>query len=220
MKRLLTRLVVVGVAWLAYGATAFADPSWTYTTIATPLAVAPDSPGGGLVLTSQSIPSAVTAGTSGIVATTVLGTVSSGTDTYTSAPYNVAITINDVASGQSHTFSFNGAFSGTFSATTGSNITNTLQDPVTLAFSPTATVAESFTIGGNLYTVSLDPHVIVGNLGSFPASIGGTVTVNGSSTSTGPVSSTPEPSTMVLSIMGLSALSLTALRRRLHPQAA
>ena len=113
MKRLLTRLVVAGVAWLAYGSTAHADPSWTYTTVATPLAVAPDSPGGGLVLTSQSTPSAVTAGTSGIVATTVLGSTTAVTDHYTNAPYQVAITVKDVGSGLSHTFTFNGEFSGT-----------------------------------------------------------------------------------------------------------
>jgi hypothetical protein len=221
MKRLLTRLVVAGVAWLAYGSTAHADPSWTYTTVATPLAVAPDSPGGGLVLTSQSTPSAVTAGTSGIVATTVLGSTTAVTDHYTNAPYQVAITVKDVGSGNSHTFTFKGEFSGTFGASTGANITDLLQDPVSMVFDANNKVTESFSIGGNLYTVTLDPHVIVGNLGSFPASIGGTVSVTGSDGGGGGgVSTTPEPSTMVLSMLGLSVLGVTAIRRRLRPQAA
>jgi hypothetical protein len=227
MKRLLTQFVASLAAAAALAAPAYADPSWTYTTNASPLAVAPDVPGGGLVLTSQSTPSAVTTGGSGIVATTVLGTISLGTDHYTNAGYEVDIGINDQGSGQSHTFAFHGQFSGDFSATTGSNITHQFLDPVTNQ--PVADkVSESFTIGGNLYTVTLDPHVIIGALGSFPASIGGFVDVNGSGGGTGSggdgggggIQTTPEPSTMVLSALGMSMLGLAALRRRLRRQMA
>ena len=227
MKRLLTRLLVAGIAWLGYAAAAHADPSWTYTTQASPLAISPDVPGGGLVLTSQSSPSAVTSGTSGIVATTVLGTVSSGsTNHYSNAAYQVGITVNDVGSGQAHTFTFQGLFSGDFSSTSGANIVHQLIDPATSVASSTAQVAQSFVIGGNNYTVTLDPHVIIGNLGSFPASIGGFVSATGDGGQGGgggggggDVSNTPEPSTMVLSMVGLSALGMAALRRRLRQRA-
>jgi hypothetical protein len=220
MKRLVTRFLVAGIAWLGYAASAHADPTWTYTTLASPLAIAPDVPGGGLVLTSQSTPSAPTTGGSQIVATTVIGSVSQGTDHYTNAGYSVDINVKDFDSGLTHTFTFKGQFSGNFSATTGSQITHQLQDPVTMAFNDTALVSESFTFSGsgNTYTVTLDPHVIVGNLGSLPASIGGTLAVVG-----GPgdqqgdnVSSTPEPSTMVLSLLGLSVAGVTVIRRRLR----
>ena len=224
MNRLLTRLLVAGIAWLGYAAAAHADPSWTYTTQASPLAIAPDVPGGGLILTSQSTPSAVTSGTSGIVATTVLGSVSSGAaDHYTNAAYQVGITVTDVASGSSHTFTFNGLFSGDFSSTSGANVAHQLIDPATSVASGTATVAQTFVIGGNNYTVTLDPHIIVGNLGSFPASIGGFIAATGDSgnpggggENPGGPSNTPEPSTMVLSMVGLSALGVAALRRRLR----
>ena len=96
MKRLLTRLFVAGVALLGYCGAAQADATWTYTTLASPLAVAPDVPGGGLLLTSQTVPSKeTTGGPSGIVATTVVGSVSQGTDHYTNAGYKVDITINN-----------------------------------------------------------------------------------------------------------------------------
>src|SRR5439155_4911506 len=168
MKRLLTQCAAALAAAVILAVPAYAEPSWTYTTKATPLAIAPDVPGGGLILTSQSSPSAVTSGTSGIVATTVLGSVSSGAaDHYTNAAYQVGITVNDVASGQSHTFTFNGLFSGDFSSTSGANIVHQLIDPATSVASSTAQVSQSFVLGGNNYTVTLDPHVIIGNLGSF-----------------------------------------------------
>jgi hypothetical protein len=228
MKRLLTRLWIAGLAWLACAGLAHAEATWTYTTHATPLAVSPEAPGsGGLILTSQTVESAPTTGPgpSGIVATTVLGSISTGTDHYTAdhATYSVDVNVKDVNSGQVKTFTFNGNFSGTFSATTGAQIVHQLQDPVTGLFSDTALVSQTKTIAGNEYTVTLDPHVIVGNLGSLPASVGGFISVvsadgSGTSGSTGDVKSTPEPSTMVLSLLGASALGVAAIRRRLRRQ--
>src|SRR5207247_8464293 len=135
--------------------------------------------------------------------TTVLGTVSSGsTDHYSNAAYQVGITVNDVGSGQAHTFTFQGLFSGDFSSTSGANIVHQLIDPVSGIGSSTATVSQSFVLGGNNYTVTLDPHVIIGNLGSFPASIGGFVSATGDGGQGGgggrggrDVSSHSEPST-------------------------
>jgi hypothetical protein len=229
MKRFLTRLLVAGVACLAYTGAVHADPTWTYTTTASPLAIAPDVPGGGLVLTSQSTPSQPVTGASGIVATTVLGSISVGTDHYTNAGYEVDIMIND-KNGGSHTFAFHGAFSGDFSATTGSHITHVLMDPATGAPSSSA-VSQTADINGNTYTVTLDPNVIIGPLGSFPASIGGHVTTSGSNNGdtgntgntggdNGNTQTAPEPSTMLLSMLGLSVLGVSAIRRRLRRQAA
>jgi hypothetical protein len=224
MTRFLTHLLIAGAAWGIFTAAAHADPSWTYTTKATPLAIAPDSPGGGLILTSQSTESAVTTGKSGIVATTVLGTIAIGNDHYTQAGYQVDITVNDKGSGQSHTFSFNGQFTGDFSATKGAQLVHELIDPVTHVATSSSTVSESFVIGGNTYMVTIDPHVIVGALGSFPASIGGFVEVvggDGSSSNGGDnthVATAPEPSAMVLSMLGVSVLGVAAVRRRLRRQ--
>jgi hypothetical protein len=221
MKRLLTRLVASLAAAVALAAPAYADPQWTYTTKVSPLAVAPDVPGGGLILTSQTTPSAVVSGPSGIVATTVLGSISIGTDHYTNAGYEVDITINDQGSSQSHTFAFNGQFSGDFSATKGANITHQFLDPTTM-LPVSGTVSETANIGGVAYTVTLDPSVIIGALGSFPASIGGNVNFTGDNTGGGggDTQTTPEPSSLMLSALGLSVLGLAALRRRLRRQLA
>jgi hypothetical protein len=229
MKRLLTQFLAATLAAVALASPAFADPTWEYSTTATPIAVAPNTPGGSLGLTSQSSFSAPVSGPgpSGIVATTVLGTTGTGTDTYTNASYTIQIQIKDMTSGSIGKFSFVGQFSGTFSATSGSNITNALIDPSTNTATTSNPVVEKQTIGGNTYTVTLFPQVIIGSLGSLPASIGGTVSVVGGSSTPpgggttgggGTVSTTPEPSTMMLSTLGLSVLGLAALRRRLRRQ--
>src|SRR5262249_5476679 len=132
MKRLLTQCAAALAAAVALAVPAYADPAWTYTTKATPLAIAPDTPGRGLILTRPASVSAAVTGTapSGIVATTVLGSISTGNDHYSGAGYHVDITIKDgtVDSGgtftatDSHVFTFAGQFSGDFSATAGANI--------------------------------------------------------------------------------------------------
>lgn len=235
MKRLLTRLAATVLAAAAMTAPVCAD--WTYSTIATPTSVTPIAPGGSLSLTSYS-PAPGTpsiSGNSNIVATTVLGSIGTGTDTYSNAGYSVAISITDKPSGLSKVFTFNGAFSGTFSTTTGSSISNVLIDPTTglpLA-AGLQSVSQTQTIGSAVYTVALNQQVIVGPLGSLPASIGGTVSVVGGTNSNpgggdngggdnggGGVQATPEPSTMLLSTLGLTVLGLGALRRRLRRQEA
>ena len=77
-----------------------------------------------------------------------LGTESSPADEFNSA-FTVMVGVTDTASGQSHTFTFNGVIEGTLTQTQ-STLTATFTGPLT----------QTENLGGNQYTVSIDPNPV------------------------------------------------------------
>jgi hypothetical protein len=128
----------------------------------------------------------------------------SSPDTLTSnGAYSVSMTLTDAASGQSSTLTFTGKLGGSFSSVN-SNVTNTF----------TGQTTDTVTLGGNTYTVAMTGYTPPGpptanNAGSISAHV--TVTSNlGSGTG----ASTPEPSTLVLSCLGLTLAGAASWRKR------
>src|SRR5262249_2275459 len=113
--------------------------------------------------------------------------------------------LEDNASKQSTTLKFKGVFNGTISATS-ANVTTTFLAPLT----------QTVTLGGNTFTVNLGGYVPPGppdasNAGSISAH----VAVNEISPpgTTGGTGQSPEPSTLLLSCLGLGGLGLAGRRK-------
>ncbi len=207
MKRF-TSLYAPAVALLFLaGASARADLiPWTYNWDRSPVAIPADAPGtGGVSLTNEPTKSAT--GNSDVVATN-LKVFSSATATQpdqlvTGGQYTLTLTLTDVQSGQSATLSWNGKLSGTFSKDS-SNLTN--------SFDPNSALTRVVTLGNNTYTVTMGAYSPPGppsasNAGSIGAHVDVTPGII-----TGEV--TPEPSTLLLSGLGLSFLGAAGWRKR------
>jgi hypothetical protein len=190
--------------------------SWTYNFGRSPVAVpAGGLSTGGLSLTDESTHQAD--GTSDIVATNIRA-FSSATrnqpDTFHNAPYTLSLFLKDNASGQSTTLSFKGVFNGTISATS-ANVTTTF----------TAPLSETVKLGSNTYTVNLGNYSPPGppdasNAGSISAHVAvdefsppPPPPVGGGGGGSPPPASAPEPSTLLLSCIGLSGVGLAAWRK-------
>jgi hypothetical protein len=130
--------------------------------------------------------------------------------------YGLTLVLQDLATGHSHTFSFTGNLNGTFSAGT-ANIENAFTggSPATW----TDTNGDTFKITTDAYTPPGPPNA------SLLGSIGATVLYSKGSTAPGgggdggggggggPTDS-PEPSTLLLSFLGLSGLGAASWRKR------
>jgi len=212
MKRLLS-LLALAVVLVANG-TASADPSppsWTYQWTPSPAAITGDPPfSGGVTFTTMAAP-ITAAGTSDIVATNLLlfgSATAANPDHFTDGGgYSLTVHIVDVASGQDGFATFAGKLTGTFSAQS-SNLTNDILDTVA---NPQTQV---LFLGDNKYTVTMPDNyysppgpVGLGSLGS----IGARVVVEGSD---GQVAETPEPTSLLLSCMGLTLAGAAAWRKR------
>jgi hypothetical protein len=184
---------------------------WTYNFGRSPVAVPADKGGtGGLTLTDEQTHQAD--GTSDIVATNIRA-FSSATrnqpDTFTNSPYTLSLFLKDNASGQSTTLIFHGVFNGTISATSAN---------VTTRF--TAPLVETVKLGTNTYTVNLGNYAPPGppdasNAGSISAHVAVNETTppsTGGSGGPGPAQA-PEPSTLLLSCLGLSSIGMGGWRR-------
>jgi MYXO-CTERM domain-containing protein len=129
----------------------------------------------------------------------------------------LSLDIKDTASGAMHMFTFPVVFNGTANlATHASN--------VTVTFPGAGPGGQSFTLGGNQYTVTIGPvqPLTWTSLGAhFPNAFMGEIDAHVSVNSGSPAA-TPEPSSMVLAGMGLFALAGAAWRqrRRTRPQLA
>jgi hypothetical protein len=230
MKRYLP-LVAAALGWLASGPPARADETpapnaqWTYNF--SPVN-APGAPPGnnpqsvlatdgksGVSLTNQSTQGAV--GPSDVVATSISAFSASPTSVGfgTGGNYAVQLVLTDSASGKQATYVFQGQFGGNLSAGN-SKITSTIlggsvtTSQGTLSFN--GSDAPEVSLGNFNYTVNLDSYTHPGPPSeNLPGSLGGTVNVTTLTTS---VSSSPEPSALLLSAVGLSFVGVATWRKR------
>jgi hypothetical protein len=181
--------------------------SWSYNWTPSAIALPADVPGtGGLSLTNE--PTKNADGWSDIVVTNIRGFSSasrSNSDKFTHAGYTFMLVLTDLGSGQSAHMSFTGFFSGTLSATS-SNIANTF----------TGATTETATLGGHTYMVSLGNYSPPGpptasNSGSISAHV--SVDQFLPPPPIPPSEHAPEPSTLLLSCVGLVGVCATAWRK-------
>jgi hypothetical protein len=182
--------------------------SWSYNWTPSTLALPADVPGtGGLSLTNE--PTKNADGTSDVVVTNIRGFSSASRatpDHFTHAGYTFTLVLTDLSSGQAAHMSFTGFFSGTLSATS-SNIANTF----------TGVTTGTATLGGHTYVVTLGNYSPPGPpTASNAGSISAHVAVD-EVRPPGITGQAPEPSTLLLSCMGLAGLGASAWRRWRRP---
>jgi hypothetical protein len=186
---------------------------WTYNFTPSALAIPANPPGtGGLSLTNE--PAKHADGTSDVVVTNIRAFSSasrSTPDKFTHASVSFFLVLTDEASKKSASFTFSGFFSGTVSATSAN-----------VQFTPTAPLTLTAKIGNNTYSINLGNYAPPGppaasNSGSISAhvavneisSIGG----GGGGGGGGGTGQAPEPSTLLLSCLGLGGLGLAGWRK-------
>jgi hypothetical protein len=184
-------------------------------------AVAADSPGtGGVSFTNE--PQKNVTGNSDIVATN-LRVFSSADPTTpdklsTNGAYSFALVLTDKASGQTAQLTFTGKLSGTFSAGN-SNVSNQFTGQ-TVMVNGVPVVGQTVTLGAFNYTVTF-PSNYYSPPGPPLASNAGSISAHVSIT---PASihpaTTPEPSTLVLSGLGLGLMGVAGWRKRRRALAA
>lgn len=210
-------LLCLGGAPARAGTISTPEVQWNYNFTPSQSFVSADAPGSGTVSFTNE-PTKSAANSSDVVVTNLKDSstaTATNPDTFNSSgAWKVGLTLTDPASGNganaSQTFYFTGKLGGTFSATN-SNITNAFTGQTSYTW-----VAPS----GDTYAVSLNGYTPPGppsasNAGSISAHI--TVTPP---TGTGTTSGTPEPSTLVLSCLGLGFAGLASWRKRRRSLAA
>ncbi len=174
--------------------------SWSYSWSNSPGVIEADTPGtGSISLTNESLHNVQ--GNSNIVATN-LRTSSTAPDSnpamFTNKSYSLVLTLVDNASGQSGTLTFKGALNGTVSQNN-SNLQNTFLGALT----------QKLVLGNNLYTVTMGTYTPPGPPDSANAgSISSYANVN-----VVHLVATPEPSTWILSLVGLLTFLCFGVRR-------
>jgi PEP-CTERM motif len=219
MKRSLLAIVsAAGLLCLADGR-AWADSTsaqiqWTYNFTPSQSFVSSDSGSGTVSFTNEPTKSATNSSDVVVTNLRVSSTSSpSSPDTLTtSGAWKVSLTLTDAASGASDTMTFTGKLGGTFSSSN-SNVTNTFTGQTSYTWKAP---------NGNTYQVSLIGYTPPGpptasNAGSISAYVSVTPASGGGHTSGGGV---PEPSTLVLSCLGLGFAGLATWRRRRRSLAA
>ena len=193
---------------LLAGAAAHAEPIWSYTWSSSPGVVTSNDgtlgkvtllPGSGGPITGNAF------GQNFLLASSLeasAGTTS--TATFTNRTYGLAIHLTDLASKTSHDLSFAGALSGTLGKV--NSLTNAFTGPTTQSYK---------FADGNLYTVSIG--LFKPPAPGTPGQIGANVLVTGSGTVTPPVNNVPEPTSLVLAGLGISAVGVRYWRRKTRP---
>jgi hypothetical protein len=222
MSRLKTRLLAPVVALLLFSAAQVRAGaiSWHYNWTPGSLQLFSDNgnTGGFVSFTSEPLNQAI--GNSDIVATN-LRTVSASTkdETFNQAgAYTLHLQVTDDASGQKGTVDFTGKLGGAFSANN-AQVTNKF----------TGQTVQQLSLGGNTYTVTLAAWASPGpptasNAGSISAHVdvsgigvtggGGGNNGGGGTTGGGGSSNNPEPSTLALSLFGLTTVGAGWWRKR------
>jgi hypothetical protein len=176
--------------------------NWSYNwDRAAPSLVADSGGTGGVAFTNEPMKNAT--GSSDIVATNLRvfsSATSSKPDMLTKGgAYTLSLTLTDQTSGKSGTVSFMGKLTGFFTANN-SNLTNTFIGPLTKVLA----------LGKNTYTITLTSFSPPGPPSASNAgSIAAHVDVNSLRTQ-----QVPEPSTMLLSFLGVSFLGAASWRKR------
>jgi hypothetical protein len=218
MKRLFTAHLSAVALLLAVGAGAQAGPmppgiSWTYNwTPGAPSVTADGSPppAAGVTFTNEPTKNAV--GNSDIVATNLRvfssATAANPNVLSTNGAYSLALTlsVNDNGHPFSTTLSFTGKLSGTFSSES-ANVSNMF----------TGSTTKTVQLGSYNFTVVLNSYTPPGppdqsNAGSIAAFV--------SITKIQPTQETPEPSTLLLSSLGMTFLGSVVWRKRRQPRTA
>lgn len=217
MKRsLLVIASAVGLLCLT-GTPAWATPTptpqvqWTYNFTPGQSFVSANAPGSGTVSFTNE-PTKGATNSSDVVVTNLRDSstaTATNPDTFGSgAAWKVGLTLTDSASGASTTMTFTGTLTGTFSASN-SNILNAFTGQTTYTWAAP---------NGNTYVVTLSGYTPPGPpTASNAGSISAHVTVTPGS---GVISNTPEPSTLVLSCLGLGFAGLASWRKRRRSLAA
>jgi hypothetical protein len=212
MKRSLAHLLATSLGLLVFAGTQAQAGfvGWDYSWTPSSLVVPADSGGtGGVSLTFMALAHAD--GPSDVIATNIR-TFSSAPrttpDVITNGTYSLTLNLVDSASGEQGSVTFTGMFNGTFS-TTSSNLANTF----------TGLTQQQLTLGGHVYTITIGPYAPPGPPGAANA---GTISahVNVDDNGGGGSGDSPEPSTLVLSGLGLSFLGMASWRKRRSQKAA
>ncbi|MHB1423266.1 MAG: PEP-CTERM sorting domain-containing protein [Gemmataceae bacterium] len=219
MKRSLLAIAsAVGLLSLG-GTAAWASPTptpqvqWSYNFTPSQMFISADPPGSGTVsFTKDGIKSVFN---SSDVVVTNLRVSSTASPTNpdklnTNGAWQVGMTLTDAASGASDTINFTGKLGGTFSGSN-ANVTNAFTGTTSYTWQAPS---------GNTYTVSLGGYTPPGPpTASNAGSISAYVQVTPAS-GTGHTGSTPEPSTLVLTCLGLGCFGLASWRKRRRSLAA
>jgi hypothetical protein len=183
---------------------------WSYNWEPSSLTIKAGGAGtGGLALTDEPLKHAD--GTSDVVVTNIRA-FSSATrnnpDVLTHAAFSFKLVLRDEKSNQTAVLSFGGFFDGTISATS-ANVKATF----------TAPLFQTVKLGGHTFTINLGNFAPPGppaasNAGSISANVAVDQTTSGGGTGGGTGGGhAPEPSTLLLSCLGLSSLGLGGWRK-------
>lgn len=196
--------------WAAATLTAHAEfIPWKYDWTADQSVLNADAPGTSKILLSETHAGLSNAsGSTDVVAANIrISSTAPPTakDTFTDKGYGLTLFLLDEQSGQSGTLEFGGVFNGSVSSLS-SNLTHTFVGDET----------QSLILGNHEFTVNIGPYTPPGPPGSTNA---GAVSAF-AQVEVREVQHAPEPSTMVLSGIGLSMLGLVGWRKKRSPSKA
>lgn len=215
MKRSSAPLFAVSLAFLLFaGASARAGfVNWSYNWSRVPADVISADAFGTSRLSLSDEPLGHGTNNSDIVATnirTFSNAPRANPNNFLDAAYSLTLRLTDDTSGATGTLSFTGVFSGTLSASS-ADISTAFTSPTT----------QSVVLGNNKYIVTIGDYSPPGPPGINNAgSIGASVEVIAGDPDPGPINDVPEPSTVMLSGLGLSFLGMLSwwkYARRLVP---
>ena len=211
MKRPTTVLLTALLALTAFGVSQTrADfVPWSYNWEPSALSIKAGGAGtGGLSFTDEPLKHAD--GTSDVVVTNIRAFSSatrSQPDLITKAAMTFTLVLKDELSNQTATLKFGGFFNGSISATSAN-----------VQFTPTVPLTETVKLGNNTYTVNLGSYAPPGppaasNAGSISAHVAVNEFTPPPPPHGGGTGQAPEPSTLLLSCLGLSGLGMAGWRK-------
>jgi len=227
MRRVKTGLLAAASAVLLFcGAEARADKvAWSYNFTPSSTEIMSDSGQSKLILSNEPLGIASTqpGASSDLVATNIKTQSSvdpSTLDTFTNKAFSLVITLTDATTKASGSLTFTGLFNGTLNS-----------GAAKIVATITGNLVQSLVLGGNTYTVTMgQPNQYAApsppsstNLGSISGTVGVDVAPGGGGGGGGggPPPASPEPASLLLAGLGLTAgVGYWWKRRRRQPEAA